>query len=331
MPKRTIGLVSFTARPGKNRKQHFAKLDNVDGFDLLYVFKAWAEEADPKKLSDYQRGRYLKISAVEATGRYVVATVEAGNFGEDGVTLDAETHEVEHHRTATMAPTIPTRLLFFVPPGAETGVFVIERVGNSTSIRPVLRAFREYLTRTFSTFAFSDETVLETDAWVEGAELLEVRAVAYDIPTDIKDGLDAQPTATGRLQQTLLPDKGSKFLPKALLKGLRKGDITASSFIAFNDDVDIDETFVKVARDGREKMFSVERERVPAIRVLIADDHEDRPTTPEFVDAAVTEVREYFEEVGLTWTEQWKLTPWDDEAAKTLPVDLAAKASVGII
>jgi hypothetical protein len=314
MPKRTLGLETLQVRPGHNRKQTLAPLDEVDGIDLLHFFHAWASNVDPNDMVDYVRGRYLTITRVDVRGRSVLVEAESGYFGDPGKTIDVATHQVAHERTSDQSATIMTRLVFVVPPGGLTGVFVIERQGMVGAGPRMIAAFKRALVSRFASYSFDTETVLESDAWVEGAELLSIKAVAYGVPVDVGDGVGPQAQAIGRLEQVLEPERGHEFLPNKLFRALRDRKIRATDFMGFRGNVEVDETFVTVSRDGRRKTFNLEQERVPAIRVLITDDGEQALTRTPFLRVCLDEVRDYFEGMVLTWDESWRDGRWTKEA-----------------
>jgi len=314
LPKRTLGLETLQVRPGHNRKQQLAPLDNVDGVDLLHYFRAWAVGVDPDEMVDYQRGKYLTITDVTVAGRSVVVEAESGYFGDPGKTIDVATHEVAHERTRDQSATIMTRLMLMVPPGGTTGVFVIERQGLIGAGPRIISAFKRALVSRFSTYSFDTETVLESAAWVEGAELLAIKAVAYGVPVDIGDGVAAEARPIGRLEQVLEPERGRDFLPNGLFRALRDRKIRASDFMGFRGDVEVDETFVTLSRDGRKKTFNLEQERVPAIRILVTDEGEQALTRTPFLRRCQSEVRDYFEGMELSWDESWRDSQWTKEA-----------------
>lgn len=310
MPKRTLGLETIRARPGHNRKKQFEPLTNVDGHDLLLLFRAWAAELDRDTLVDRDRGRYLTITDIRPTGRTVVIDAESGYFGEAGKTFDVDTHTVTHERGSNQSATINTRVALTVPPGSEIGVFGVERQGILGAGR-IVSEFKHALVSRFPTYSFDTETVTEAAAWVEGANLLALRvtATSYTRPADLGDGLEALPTNLGRLELELAPKRGEQFLPSALFQALRAKDLEAADVIGFKG-ADIDESFVTVSKDGRKKTFELGNEKVPAFRVLLNDDRAPSLTPVEFLRRCQEEVRDYYEEMGLTWNSSWQDGQW---------------------
>ncbi|ROP49790.1 MULTISPECIES: hypothetical protein [unclassified Rathayibacter] len=314
MPKRTIGLETIQVRPGHNRKKNFLNLSDLEGVELLHVFHGWAASIPPDDLVDHQRGRYTKIAKVTPTGRSVLVEIEAGYFGTAGQTFDVATHAVSHSRSAQESATVMTRLLFTVAPGSTIGVFTSEREGLNGAGSTLVKRFRHDLVSHFPGYSFDVETVVESAAWAQGAELLAVTAVAYSVPVDLAKGVIAQPQVLGQMEQRLEPMKGQKVLPAAMLSALQKGTIKASDFLGFSDGQKIDDTFVTVSRDGRQKTYALDKERVPSVRVVVSDDGAPPLTPTPFIRKCQDEVRDYYEGMGLSWNDSWRSGTWAPES-----------------
>lgn len=320
MPKRTIGMQTIRVRPGRNRKKNFGDLSDIDGQDLLHIFHGWAVSLPPDDLVDHQRGRYTKITRVTPRGRSVLVEIEAGYFGTAGQTFDVATHNVSHSRSARESATVMTRLLFTSPENAEVGVFTSEREGTSGGGPDLVKRFRSDLIAHYPTYAFDVETVIESDAWAQGADLLAVTAVAYSVPVDLAKGVVAVPVLKGQLHQRLEPEKGQKVLPAGLLAALQDRRIEASDFMGFPDGREIDDTFVTVSRDGREKTYALDKARVPSVRVVISEDGVPPLTDLPFTTECQNEVRDYYQGMGFSWQESWRSGQWTQEQLQvTMP------------
>lgn len=325
MPKRTLGLETLRARDGHNRKKRFSDLTALEGLDVLELFHGWAKNVDPDSLVDHVKGRYLHITAVKPSGRSVLVTAESGYFGDPGKTLDVRTHGVAHQRTPDQSATIETRLLFTLPPGGQIGVFGVERQGTQGAGPRLISEFRLALLAKFPDYSFDSESLMETSSWVEGAKLLavQVTATGYTLPNDIAQNLTAIPRELGRLKLELSPERGHEYLPSALLKGIRNGSIQATDIIGFKY-ADATDTLVTVTRDGREKTFSIDNEKVPPVRVLLNPDGSPALTPNAFTRLCQTEVKDYFEGMGLTWSDQWRTGQWTTSQLATTMATVAS-------
>lgn len=220
MPKRTIGMETIRVRPGHNRKKKFADLSNIEGTDLLHLFHGWVASIPPDDLVDHQRGRYTRITHVTPRGRSVLVEIEAGYFGIAGQTYDVATHAVSHSRSARESATVMTRLLMSVPPGGEVGVFISEREGNGGGGPELVKRFRHDLVSHFPTYSFDTETVIESPAWAQGADLLAVTAVAYAVPVDLAKGVTAQPVLDRAAPAASGADEGPEGAPCGAANGV---------------------------------------------------------------------------------------------------------------
>lgn len=323
MPRRTLGLETFRCRPGKNRKQNFGVLDAIDGVGALESFHGLFVDLDRDVLRDSRKSRYLRIERVETYGRTVLIVAESGYYGEAGQTINVETHQTSHTRTTAESATVRTRLAFTVPPGATTGVFAVERQGVSGAGTQLIDLFKRSMSAEHGTFMFDVDTVLEAAVWAEAADLLAVTAVSYGFVPDIADELGATAQPIGQLEHTIVPQGKDRILPRWFWDALRKRQIQTSAFIGFGER-SVDETIVKVGRDGRKKTFTLEQEKVPSLRVVLNEDGAPAITDTEFLRQAQSEARDYYEGMGLTWEDKWLQGKWSTDA---LAVRLAAHAT----
>ena len=93
--------------------------------------------------------------------------------------------------------------------------------------------------------------------------------------------------------------------------------------MGFRDGREIDDTFVTVSRDGREKTYSIDKEKVPSVRVLISNDGEPPLTNQPFLTECLNEVRDFYQGMGFSWQESWRSGPW---TKSQLQVTMPAKA-----
>ncbi|MDB6425870.1 hypothetical protein [Curtobacterium sp. 20TX0008] len=314
VPRRTLGLETFRCRPGRNRKQNFGVLDDIDGVGALESFHGLFVELNRDVLRDDRKSRYLRIERVATYGQTVLIVAESGYYGESGQTINVETHETSHRRTTSESATVRTRLAFTVPPGSTTGVFAVERQGSGGAGTQLIDLFKRSMAAAHGTFMFDVDTVLEAAVWAEAADLLSVTAVSYGFVPDIADELGAVAQPIGQLQHTVVPQGKDRMLPRWFWDALRKRKISTSQFIGFGSERSVDETIVTVRRDGREKTFKLEQEKVPSLRVVLNEDGSPAITDTEFLRQAQSEAKDYYEGMGLTWEDKWREGQWSSDA-----------------
>ncbi|MFD1722403.1 hypothetical protein [Amnibacterium endophyticum] len=315
MPRRTLGLEQIQVRPGRNRKHRLAPdLSNFEGEDLLQLFYGFFARMPPDHLVDERRSRYIRIDDVLANGRAVTVVAESGYYGDAGQTIDVKTHKTSHTRSLTESATVRTRLMFVLPPKQQTGLFLVERQGLVGAGHDLIDEFRRALTAKYAQHSFDTDNVLYPDAWAQGAELLEVEAVAYSYAPDLADGLMAKGAPIGMLRQSLVPSRGAGgVLPSALYKALRTHQVKTSQLLAFPNGETIDDTFVTVRRDGQKKTFALDHDKSPSIRVEITSEGERPLTDTPFIRRCQSEARDFYETLGVEWREEWAVGTWTDE------------------
>jgi hypothetical protein len=312
LPRRTLGLEQIQVRPGHNRKNTLAPdLASIEGEDLLELFYGLFVSMPPDYLVDKVQGRYTRIDDVIPLGRSVTVVAESGFFGEPGQTIDVETHQTAHKRTRKQSATIRTRLTFVLPRGLSTGLFLVERQGLAGAGHDLVDIFRRSLMAKYAQHSFDTDNVLYPDAWAQGAELLEVEAVAYAYAPNIANGLLPQASPIGTLKQSIVPARGAGgVLPTALYNALRSHQLSTSQLLAFPNHEKIDETFVTVRRNGQKKTFALDHDRSPSIRIEITSNGERALTDTPFIRRCQSEAREFYETLGVEWDDTWRDGKW---------------------
>lgn len=268
-----------------------------------------SDKASKAALSDDSRRLSVRIEEVDQGGRWVLVKAESGFWGDPGNTRDVETDTVVHKRTDKHAPMQHSRLLFFLAPDSTSGVFLVEKIGSNGAGSRIVDQFKLDITGAFSKESWLTETVTESSAWSQGAQLLSVRAVSHGFPVDVGDG--AIVTA-GRIEQILVPDKGlGRYLPFALFQKLRKKEVKLSEVMALPDGVDVDEGYFEVEKNGQTKKYSIDKEGVPAVRVVLNEANQDALTDTVFRNKCLDEVRDLRALEGEPWEESWRTGKWD--------------------
>lgn len=296
-----------------NKTRVFGDVTNVQGVDLLHLFHGLFANIDPDYLVDRKSSRYLKIEEVKPSGRAVLVRTESGPFGEPGQTIDVTTHKVAHRRTEQQSATVMTRTLFVVPPSSTMGLFLVERQGSANGGSTLVEVFKNAMLASFPDHFFPTETVVESDAWSASANLAGVTAVAYGYPVDIANGTTPQPIVKGVLRQTLEPEHGARYLPRALWDAIRNHRVDTAAYMGFGS-TQVDETIVHLEKNGQSKSFVLGKESEPSVRVEITKQEEAPLTDSEFVTRALAEAKSFYTEAGLTWNSTWASGAWTKSA-----------------
>lgn len=314
MPKRSLTVMHLRAFPKHQRRTKGGhELANLPGGrDLLPLYVAFVEHLreHPDELRTESNSQYGSIETFHLSHRMLFIKCSTGNFGETGAkAVDAYTHEVGHTLTDTEASVLPTRSLLLVPPVGESALLLVERAGLAASGSRLHRLFeRETWPDNYSDVTLLSEPILETEAWLEGANLTAVDAVLYGWSPDPADA--GIPSDIGVLEHSLRPKRGSGFLPQVLWSQIRKKEITPGRLLGFPDGVEPNKITVQLTNSGRRKSFEVGKESTPPVSYLLSDNGQPALTD----DAFIAECLEYakddlFPRVGGEWQTAWNTAP----------------------
>ncbi|MGW7682148.1 hypothetical protein ACWGID_15495 [Kribbella sp. NPDC054772] len=288
--------------------------------DLLMLFFGMLAGAHPDQLVDRTSEVYTAVSSVVPAGRTILVEVDGGNFGAEGLTWNVDDHKVEHKRNRNMAATSRARLVLLVPKGELHALMFIERIGRETPARKLPEVFVRSFRKKYPDHILESESVVESDAWLEGAKLNSITGIVkqYGWSSDIADV--GVPKVVGRLEQRLRAEKGSQ-LPMALFEGLRTKKIKPGSLLSFADGQEPDEVEVQVSAEGRTKTFVIDKEKTPRYALVIAEAEDVPPEAPDVLRECLQIAPELFKNVGATWQTQWDSGHWSaDQLAARLEV-----------
>lgn len=312
MPRRTVSVSHVyvhTERKPKERKP----IDNFDGngSDLLVLLRAFVKGVDPNLLVDDTTERYVSIDDLEGSGRTLFCQVEAGWFGQSGKIKNVKTHEVEHEHTAESATTRTIRFVAVAPKGAKGMLVFTERVGGVNSSTRILALFHKALRHHYDgeKLSFKIETMVESAAWLQKAELERVTGVvnSYGYNSDVADAGNTK--EIGRLVVDLVPSGKLEFLPKKVWLGLKNKNLSAAKVLGLSEDVHVDQISVKVSADGKSKVFAIENEKEPALAYLLAARGD--VDSAVFIDFCFDHAKDLLPNVGSEWKAALKNGTWN--------------------
>lgn len=320
MPRRTVSVSNVfvhTERKTTDRKA----IDNFDGkgADLLSLLRGFIHGLDADLLVDDATERYVRVTELEPKGRTLLCAVEAGYYGTDGKVTNVKTHLVEHEHSAESATTRTIRFLVVAPKGALGMLVFIERVGGVGAGNRVLSLFHSALRHKYADqkLTFKVETMVETDAWMQKAELERVSGTvtAYDYSGDIADSGEVK--VIGKLSVDLEPTGNQQYLPKRVWTGLKAKNLDAAKVLGLNEDLEVDELQVKVAADGKSKTFAIDKEKQPSLSYLFAQ--RGVPDVDTFAAFCADHAKDLLPSVGAEWDARLTRGSWGaDELAVKL-------------
>lgn len=314
MPSRRVSVSHvYVHEPRKLDKRKDVRDFDGEGSDLLALLRGLIVGMPEDKWVNRARERYLRTINLEPAGRSLLIEMEAGYYGTKGKVRNVSTHDLEHEHDENSATTRDVRIWATAPAGSPAMLVFVERIGSVAAGTDVLSLFhRAWMARWGEELKMKVETLVETQAWLDRAELEKVSGVvrAYDFSSDIADS--GKSKSVGKLHTTLEPEGIQEFLPKKIWRGLRDGTIAASTLLGLPDDVDVDEVHVTVSADGKSKTFAIDKERQPAVSYVLS------PTgaavdDQQFKSFCKDLARDLYPKVGSEWKTEYGTGTWTSE------------------
>ncbi|WP_187976496.1 hypothetical protein [Mycetocola sp. JXN-3] len=307
-------------------------LDNLDGFDLLQHFFAYAAKVkEGPGLRDKAKGHYLKVIAVKGRGNSVLLELETGPFGESAITYDTRTGVSVRKNTSDEAFARKSHAVLFRVPTSPYVLFVKEHKYGVPSGWLLFESFKHHLTSQIPNFYLPVETAQEDISWKESADLEEVTVVMHHKPLDISSGVDSgrkNETVAGRLAYSAIPPKGVKTFGKEVRRRLFSGAMDPVTFVGLRatpkdghqGDGNPDSTvLVKLSRDGRTKTFELGAEGTPMLRESLTVDDEPALDMEQFYKRSIEMAVDFYKREGFTldrasikkkWSNSISLPTW---------------------
>jgi hypothetical protein len=315
MPRRTVS-VSHLYQSVRMEPDSRVDLDRLPMGDLLYIARSLFTQLPKSALVDADHDRYVSIEGMKEAGRTLLIELSAGPLGEAGEVRNSTTHTVEHEYDRDSARTVALRAMLVVPRRSRSALFFVEQ-GNSTANGTVLLAqLTKALKRWHPGLTAKVEKVVEAEAWLKGAELMKATAMVYGHSPDLEQHMQGQPKMVGRLQHTILPERGEKLLPRWLYERLTKRTVSQSALFGIGEGEGVDDLTVTMTNNGREKTFALGAERYPTLRLLLSDSGDDEPTTAAFRDLVLAETPDLLQAVGTDWDPADARGEWPPEAGE---------------
>ncbi|MDQ0709135.1 hypothetical protein QFZ52_001787 [Arthrobacter woluwensis] len=319
MAQRTMTLQAIRIKA--SRKDAFYFLDNVSGVEVLDYFEKWAKSLSPDHFNNHTKQTYGTKPLVERRNRLVVLTMRTGHYGSPGEhVIDTAKHAPQYETKDIDAATVETRCALLVPPGADRGLFFIERVVIEGCGSRVWSSFSEHLKDLLHTKNADDgrplratiqaHTVNELDEWLEGADLESIKATIKSAHKDVADDGDTRGYSfeyTGMLK----PTNGTKYFPRWVRDLILKHGIGEAAEIGFPvvEGSDYEDIAVTVGDGDRHKTFVVGREKTPALKLLLSGHGEQKLTTDRLIEEIDEAAKDYYARHNIAYQMGWTRAP----------------------
>lgn len=300
-------------------------LDDVAGISVLDEFETWAGSLDKSHFKNSTKKHYGTKPKMRRRNRIVVAQMRTGHYGTVGdQVIDTSTHTKAYGTKADDAQTVETRCAFLIPPGSRVGLFFTEKQAFESCGGMLLGSFSAHLKdsaekikrpdgKTYK-LKISIETVVEPDAWVATAHMQSVTAIKYEYTKDVGDE-HATKSVNMQYATTLQPVKGNPFLPDMVRDMVFDKKLEAAAHLGFPDDLNYDELIVKLGDGDQSKTMVIDKQKTPAIRVLLNDHGQSHLKLTELIATIDEEAKTFYERRKLSWDYSWTRKPPASTAA----------------
>lgn len=306
-------MTSMSSHPPRKRD---VPIDITDmegpGLGLLEYFRSFlrgyvGQNPMSNNLIDKKRKRFIDVLDVKAEGRWVMARIDIGDYGQAGTVRSSVTGNIEHRHNDKSAPTSVVRVLAAAPPGAHALLILFEKVGPKNVQTVIREAFRAAVQAKYRDNIWEVESVTETNAWLAAARVEKLTARYKSWTSDLAD-LGGQ--ADSDIGDVVVVVKPEASWARTIWQGLRSKDVTAGELIGIRSDRgEPDETTITAKSGDRTKTFVLDRERTPQISQLISEDV--TPSNKDFRKEAFDILRDHCERVtSQPWATKLERGAW---------------------
>lgn len=301
MGRRTLTATEMTFHEKYARNGATFAPVNLGGEDLIDIFQAWASTVSTADTHDQERQNWVQVVEVlRYSPRVVVLRLSVGSYGEPGDIIETGTGTSVFHMNGTQAPTGENRAILMVPAVGESAFFLAEESARGSAGGRILKLFKHHFSAYTGAITMTTETVTESEAWSEQADLKEVEVRIKGRSSDIADGTHVE---VGTLSYIARPKRLSIF-PHGLLPQLHKRKVVRQ-IVGVKDLPDDAETYVTLERDGRRKKFVLGTEGAPAIRELLNGPAEPTLSVDALVATCSEKVSDLLGRTDGVWDATW--------------------------
>lgn len=231
----------------------YAPLDDVNGKDLISIFKKYVESLNRKDFELFESEKSVmsfEKCNISSNGRCIWGIVNTGSYGIKGAIRDARTGEHRYDKSSGDADIKQRFYLLFSPSDKNEAVAVLHGI-NGDGIKTILsNSFGKlFKGETKLTLQFNPVTYEKAVRQWQKAQVKEIRAIGfkpYSDKTDFLKGL-------GHKQSELIikPERNRAF---GILENFRKGSRSEAIEFLENNCKDLK---ALVELDGKKRVFRI--------------------------------------------------------------------------
>jgi hypothetical protein len=229
--------------------------------------------------------------------------------------IDVSNHADQYETRDEDASTVRTRCAFLLPPGHTRGLFFTERQRHDNCGERVLDSFKGHA-RTLiagkskkgadASLVLETPTVVESEAWLEAADLEDIHIVRYEHQQDVASDSPLRGIPV-TYASSIAPVKGQRALPRRLWDAFRKEPESALAYLGINEATmeDVDEVRLKVGDGTKSREFIVGRTKTPSVRILLTSPGEPALNETQLVDKIDETAHSYYQRWKLQYDYAW--------------------------
>lgn len=258
---------------------HYAPLDNVNGKDIVNIFKSFADDLTKESFDVSEEDKTVisfQKPNVIAGGRCIWGIINTGEFGSKSNIQNYRTGKLSYSKKPNDADVKEIFYLFFSPENKNEAIFVLHNVSGN-GIKTILdkkfgKKFKEEtkLNLQFNPVAYEKAV----QHWLQG-QVKEIRAINF---TPFSDKTNSLP-GMGHKQAILIlkPERNKSF---GRFFNFRKGEKSeAIEFLESN----CKDLKAVVAIDGKERVFRIGGNRQnPVFRLDLGEEVSVEHGVPDF-------------------------------------------------
>lgn len=324
MPRRNLTATQIFVHP-RRKPNDKIPLDSIPGkdgetFDYLTLFHGFAQEVTHLHLHDTTREQWTAVAKIpEPKGRTLLIQADTGKYGEQGTAVDIETGLSDFEYSPKHSIQVTTHGVLIIPRDAHYGILFQERSNGRCGAGRIHDVFMDRFKETFPNLLVKAIPVLESEAWLEAADLMEIQ-VEVTKPSSDEADFDIPSLSDATFSYNIRPSGEKKSLPRRLYDQLRGKDIKPGQLVGLAKGAEAGKVFVTFAKDGRRKSFELHKANQPVASILLTDHGEEALAPIEIRSRCLKEAADYFPMMGIEWRESMAHGQWTQDQLKVRTV-----------
>lgn len=316
MARRTLDFGTIELTYMGMHRSPLVPLQDVQPDGLLELFNSWARVG--RDLSVTARQIHTKITGVKHLRAATLIEVHTGTWGDGTRRLVNHTGvEADRQIDEDDAATAMTRALLIAPPGADIGLYFVEREGNHAGGSRVWSSFDAVIKGSPAVpnprgdlchIKATRTGITRGDEWNQAAQLRAVEVKVYSPAVELGDDRDYTVRDIFR-RESFTPAKKSRFLPEnvkdKLLSTATPAEAAEFLGVEIEGDEDVEAVVVTMNVDGVEKKYEIGTPKSPLIRVQLNDHGSPVVSDAKFIEECDRLARACYEGLGLTYSYAW--------------------------